>query len=155
NNSNTCIAVANDIGDVWNMARLIAEERPVLSPTPESIDLTRRFLASELGDDFGLVDLLCRGIGVHHAGLPYDVRTLVELLTEDGHLHVLCATNTISQGLNFPVSGIFLASPSIGYGNKLSPRQFWNLAGRAGRVQHDSLGIVGIAAGDDPQAIKK
>jgi hypothetical protein len=153
--SNTCIAVANDIGDVWNMARLIARKRPVLSPLPQPIDLVRRFLASELGEDFALVNLLAHGIGVHHAGLPYDARTLIELLTEDGHLRVLCATNTIAQGLNFPVSGIFLASPSLGYGRKLSSRQFWNLAGRAGRVQHDSLGVVGLAAGDDPRAGKK
>lgn len=34
----------------------------------------------------------------------------------------------------------------------MSPRAFWNLAGRAGRVNQESVGIVGLAAGQDPTA---
>jgi hypothetical protein len=34
-------------------------------------------------------------------------------------------------------------------------RSFWNLAGRAGRVSQDSVGVVGIASGSNPNRIKK
>jgi hypothetical protein len=61
------------------------------------------------------------GIGVDHAGLPYDACTLIELLTENDHRQILRATNTIAQGLNFQVSGIFSASPSLGYRLSLRP----------------------------------
>ena len=35
----------------------------------------------------------------------------------------------------------------------MSPRDFWNLAGRAGRMGHDSVGVVGLAAGKEPDKI--
>jgi replicative superfamily II helicase len=69
---------------------------------------------------------------------------------------VLCATTTIAQGINFPVSSVFLATrklPVLG-SRDIPNRAFWNLAGRAGRIDHDSVGVVGIAAGDDPAAVQ-
>ncbi len=71
---------------------------------------------------------------------------------------MLCATTTIAQGINFPVGSIFLASchvPSRHSSRLMTPREFWNLAGRAGRVWHDNVGVVGIAAGKEPQNIRK
>ena len=35
----------------------------------------------------------------------------------------------------------------------MTPREFWNLAGRAGRMNHDSIGVVGLAAGNEPDKI--
>jgi replicative superfamily II helicase len=35
----------------------------------------------------------------------------------------------------------------------MSPREFWNLAGRAGRIDHDSVGVIGLAEGKDRAAI--
>jgi replicative superfamily II helicase len=77
----------------------------------------------------------------------------MEWLAEEGKLRVLCATTTIAQGINFPVSSVFLASNKYPYGKEMSPREFWNLAGRAGRMNHDSVGVVGLAAGNEPQKI--
>jgi replicative superfamily II helicase len=67
----------------------------------------------------------------------------------------MCATTTIAQGLNFPVSSVFLATRKYPYGNEMSHRAFWNLAGRAGRIGHDSVGVIGIAAGDKPNEIRQ
>ena len=33
----------------------------------------------------------------------------------------------------------------------MGPREFWNLAGRAGRISHDSVGVVGLAEGKDQE----
>ena len=44
---------------------------------------------------------------MHHAGLSDDVRALMEWLAETGSLRMLCATSTIAQGINFPVSSVF------------------------------------------------
>ena len=35
----------------------------------------------------------------------------------------------------------------------MSSREFWNLAGRAGRIGHDSVGVIGLAAGSDPESV--
>ena len=37
----------------------------------------------------------------------------------------------------------------------MAPREFWNLAGRAGRINHDSVGVVGIAEANHPDEIVK
>jgi len=73
---------------------------------------------------------------------------------------VLCATTTIAQGINFPVASVFLssvffASKTYPFRHEMSKRAFWNLAGRAGRVGQDSVGIVGVAAGRDQREVAK
>lgn len=151
----TSIVVAQKIPDVWSVARTLSAELDVLRVVPDEISLVQRFLRTEIGAQFELVDMLSRGIGVHHAGLPSEVLSLIEWLTELGHIRILCATTTIAQGLNFPVSSVFLASRKYPYGIEMSHRSFWNLAGRAGRVQHGSAGVVGIAAGSNPNEVRE
>ena len=148
----TSIAIANQIGWVWAMARLLKEALPTIKQPDGEIRLVQDFLRTEIGEDFELVAMLDHGVGVHHAGLSDDTRALMEWLAESGHLRVLCATTTVAQGIDFPVSSVFLASknfPSRRGPVKMTPREFWNLAGRAGRIGHDSVGVVGIAEGTE------
>ena len=148
----TSIAVANNINTVWNMARNASESIQKLSDIPDDVRLVQDFLKTEVSPNFELIRMLERGVGVHHAGLSDEIRALIEWLAESGHLRVLCATSTIAQGINFPVSSIFLASRFVPQGMRsveMSPREFWNLAGRAGRIGHDSVGVVGLAEGKD------
>lgn len=149
----TSIAVANNTDWVWNMARKTCETMQPFNPIPDEILLVQNFLKAEISSNFELIDMLSHGVGVHHSGLSDEVRALMEWLAEEGKLRVLCATTTIAQGINFPVSSVFLASNKYPYGKEMSPHEFWNLAGRAGRMNHDSVGVVGLAAGNDPQKI--
>lgn len=148
----TSIAVTRTIRDCWSLARTLMADMPELESVPPEIELVGRFLKTEISDDFELATMLRHGIGVHHAGLSEETRALVEWLTETGKLRVLCATTTIAQGINFPVASVFLASRSFPYGREMSKRAFWNLAGRAGRVGQDSVGVVGLAGGADRAA---
>lgn len=68
-------------------------------------------------------------------------------------MRVLCATTTLAQGINFPISSVFLATTMYPYGVPMKPREFWNLAGRAGRINQDSVGVVGIAEANRPAEI--
>ena len=152
----TSISVGMRINDVWVMAREAKKVLPELSPIPEQIQLVQNFLKTEISPNFELIDLLGHGIGVHHAGLSDEVRALIEWLAEENKLVILFATSTISQGINFPVSSVFLASRFVPQGQQcreMRPRDFWNLAGRAGRMNHDSVGVVGLAAGHEPEKI--
>ena len=149
----TSIAVANKIDHVWSMARKIYKRLPDLYPIPKEIMLVQKFLRAEISNGFELINMLSKGIGVHHSGLSDEVRALMEWLAEEGRLRVLCATTTIAQGINFPVSSVFLATNKYPYGVEMKPREFWNLAGRAGRMGHDSVGVVGLAAGQKPLEI--
>ncbi|MCY3675869.1 MAG: DEAD/DEAH box helicase [Paracoccaceae bacterium] len=149
----TSIAVANNTEWVWNMARKTCETMRPFTALPNEIQLVQNFLRTEISTNFELINMLSRGVGVHHSGLSDEVRALMEWLAEEDKLRVLCATTTIAQGINFPVSSVFLASNKYPYGKEMSPREFWNLAGRAGRMNHDSVGVVGLAAGNEPQNI--
>lgn len=147
----TSVAVANNINTVWTMAREATGALSAYESTPEDVKLVQNFLRTEISPQFELVHMLEHGVGVHHAGLSDEVRALMEWLAESGHLKVLCATQTVAQGINFPVSSVFLASHLLPYGVEMAPREFWNLAGRAGRIGQDSVGVIGLAEGTDRQ----
>ena len=152
--NSTSIAMTNQIRYAWVMARLAAKELPLLDPVPDDVRLVQDFLRNEFGRDFELVGMLGHGVAVHHAGLSDEVRALVEWLAETGALRVLCTTSTIAQGIDFPVSSVFLASRFVyqdGRSTEIGAREFWNLAGRAGRIGHDSIGVVGLAEGSNRQ----
>ena len=149
----TSVAVANKINTVWKMAVKSAQSLPSFDTVPPDVKLVQDFLRTEISRDFQLIAMLEKGVGVHHAGLSDEVRGLMEWLAETGSLRTLCATTTIAQGINFPVSSVFLQTHKYAYGQEMSPREFWNLAGRAGRIGHDSVGVIGLAEGSDRDSL--
>lgn len=131
---------------VWKLAeRLKTGQAGAVS---DDVRFVQEYVAAELGAQFPLVDLLAHRIGVHHGGLPEEIRMLMEWLFEKGRLDVLAATTTIAQGVNFPVSGVVMATTQYTYGQTMPPEDFWNIAGRAGRVSQGQLGVVALVAKD-------
>jgi DEAD/DEAH box helicase len=150
----TAIVIGSNIPSVWSVAQELAAELP--QSTDPEIELVQRYLATEVSEDFTLINLLSHRIGVHHSGLSDETRSLMEWLAELGKLRVLVATTGLSQGLNFPVSSILLASrhlPGRRFSRPMSAREFWNLAGRAGRVDQDSIGVVAISCKDGDREV--
>lgn len=143
----TVIVLADKPRNAWSLAGhfLIDQNRRPHDPIIETV---KTFLQSEFGANYPLSDLLDHGVGVHHAGMSDEAKSLVEWLTESGKLDILVATTTIAQGVNFPVSGVVLASHQYPYGEDMPPEDFWNIAGRAGRVDQGDLGVVALAAGN-------
>lgn len=163
NQRGTVIAVAGKVAHTWTIARTLAadpeygakvEARAAEKGLREDRDISfvADFVASEFGDDFELVDLLQKRIGVHHSGLSDETRILMEWLVEKGELDTLVATTTIAQGVNFPVTGVVLASHQYPYGQDMPPDDFWNLAGRAGRADQAGTGIIALVATSDEKA---
>jgi len=130
--------------DTYKIADIIFENIPYVDLSSELM-LVKKFVASELGADFPLVRYLEKGIGIHHAGLPDEIRFLMEYLMEEEQLKYLIATSTIAQGVNFPISTLLMASYSYPQVGKMPTSDFWNLAGRVGRIYSDSPGVIGIA----------
>lgn len=110
-----------------------------------------RFAASELGATSDLGKLLDSGVGVHNAGLPEELAQAMEWLFENKRLRALCATSTLAQGVNFPISNLVISTlqKPMGYGEKISYSDFWNIAGRVGRVDQDAIGVVALTAATD------
>lgn len=148
-----CIVLADSPASAWEIAdQLAGTADPLFDIRSDRVALVQRYLRTEFANDFRLIALLDARIGVHHAGLSPEARYLIEWLAELGELKVLAATTTLAQGVNFPVSAIVLATfyhyqPRKG-AVQMSAAQFQNIAGRAGRLYQDTLGIVAFACQD-------
>ena len=150
----TVIVLVDKPNNSWGVAEALKVDENRLEvgrDDREDLMHIQTFLQDEMGPDFPLTSLLEYGIGVHHSGLSEDTRTIIEWLTEKAKLQVLVATTTIAQGVNFPVSGVVFGSHQYPFGQDMPPEDFWNIAGRAGRVDQGDLGIIALAG---PNAAK-
>jgi superfamily II DNA/RNA helicase len=150
------IVLARTIPDTWSLAANFKHPDNRPATVHADVQLVQRYLKREFGEGFALCELLEYGVGVHHSGLSDEAKALMEWLFESELISVLVSTTTIAQGVNFPVSGVVMAAHQYpGPPPKdIPPEDFWNLAGRAGRVDHGSVGIVALAATDDQKAAK-
>jgi superfamily II RNA helicase len=89
-----------------------------------------------------LMDGLRRGVGFHHAGLVPPCKELGEDLFARGLLSVVCATDTLSVGINMPARTVVISSMSRPVAGMLTPNDFSQLTGRAGRRGIDEQGAV-------------
>jgi replicative superfamily II helicase len=98
------------------------------------------------GSNSYVTKCLERGIGVHYGDMPEAVRRAVESDYAAGNLRILVATNTVGQGLNFPIKYVVIHSTIISASKdgiiKVSVRDFWNLIGRAGRAGMETEGQI-------------
>jgi superfamily II RNA helicase len=94
-----------------------------------------------------LISLLRRGVGFHHAGLLPPLKELVERLFTANLLSVVCATDTLAVGINMPARTVVISSLQRPLGGTLTPNEFSQLIGRAGRRGIDERGAVVMLPG--------
>lgn len=85
------------------------------------------------------------GIGLHHAGLLPKYRLLMEKLSQQGLLQVICGTDTLGVGVNIPIRSVLFTKLCKYDGTNtkiLAVRDFKQIAGRAGRKGFDDRGWV-------------
>lgn len=144
------IVLARHPNETYEIAETLYKNAKTDFETDTDVDLLKRLVSSELGNDFPLVKLLDRRIAVHSSALPDEIRFLIEdLMTQENKLQALVATTTIAQGINFPVSAVIMGSYNYPFTGNMPVRDFWNLAGRVGRAGQDQMGWVGIALKND------
>ncbi len=90
-----------------------------------------------------LLGLLPKGVGFHHAGLLPPLKTMVEELLAAGLLRVVFATDTLALGINVPARSVVVGEMTKFDGQNrrlLSPGEYRQLTGRAGRRGMDAVG---------------
>lgn len=102
------------------------------------------FLQQEVHRYYRLGAMVRKGIAFHYANIPQIVRSRIEELAKRRKLRFICCTSTLLQGVNMPAKNIFLENPKTGQGEggKIRPGDFWNLVGRAGRLNQEFSGNV-------------
>ncbi|WP_459507640.1 DEAD/DEAH box helicase [Aquirufa ecclesiirivi] len=108
----------------------------------DDVKLVKKFIEDEVGRQTTLSKVIEKGIVTHHSGMSDETKLLVEHLIREKHIKFVCATTTIAEGVNFPVSTVFFDDYRKGRDNKLDANDFWNIAGRAGRTLVDNYGKI-------------
>ncbi|CAN2039841.1 DEAD/DEAH box helicase [Candidatus Magnetomoraceae bacterium gMMP-15] len=124
-----------------NHAEFIYEHIPD-KEVSEDVNLVKKFIDDEIGRETTLTKVLKRGICTHHAGLSDETKLLIEHLIRKKYISYVCSTTTVAEGVNFPISSIFFDDYRKGPYDKLSPNDFWNIVGRAGRTLIDNYGKI-------------
>ncbi|MBI2146374.1 DEAD/DEAH box helicase [Candidatus Woesearchaeota archaeon] len=92
-----------------------------------------------------LKETLAQGIAFHHAGLLPIVKEAVEDLFSQGLINVLYTTETFAVGINMPAKTVCFASlrkyDGVNFRN-LNTKEYFQIAGRAGRRGMDTVGFV-------------
>jgi superfamily II DNA/RNA helicase len=124
-------------------AQLFSAKLPeVTEPeTTKAIEEAVDFLKSTIHEKYFLIDCLRKGVAYHHGRMPGQVRNLVERLFKDRRLKYVFCTSTLLEGVNFPAKNIFISKPRVGR-RDMEKLDFWNLAGRAGRLLKDYYGNI-------------
>lgn len=89
--------------------------------------------------------MLLRGIAYHHAGMLPVLKDIVEELFSHRLVQVLYCTETFAVGLNFPCKTVCFDSSTKWDGvsfRAISNREYFQMAGRAGRRGIDDEGFV-------------
>lgn len=94
------------------------------------------------GENHYITKALKQGIGVHFGDMPEQVRNSVEHDYREGNLRILLSSNTIGQGLNFPIKNLIFYSIQLDQGKHIDKRDFWNIVGRAGRAGKETEGMI-------------
>ncbi|RJQ21159.1 DEAD/DEAH box helicase [Candidatus Woesearchaeota archaeon] len=125
----------------------------LFTPDPEVVEFVQRKLR-EAPQEIGhlatakmLRHCLGQGIGFHHAGLLPLLKEIVEELFGMGKIKVLYTTETFAVGINMPAKAVCFESLRKFDGRDfrlLDSKEFFQIAGRAGRRGIDKEGFVYI-----------
>jgi len=108
----------------------------------DDVKLVKKFIEDEVGRQTLLSRVIEKGIVTHHSGMSDETKLLVEHLIREKRVQFVCASTTIAEGVNFPVSTVFFDDYRKGRDSKLNSNDFWNIAGRAGRTLVDNYGKI-------------
>lgn len=115
----------------------------------KSMDSTERTKAKELGRSLrgrfqyltDLPDMVSNGVAFHNADLENDLRIQLSKGFDQKIIKVICATTTLSAGINLPARTVILRD--IYRAGKLIPvSEAINMLGRAGRPKKDKAGTA-------------
>ncbi|MBI4549815.1 MAG: DEAD/DEAH box helicase [Candidatus Omnitrophica bacterium] len=120
---------------------------------PEEKEEVRKLYA-ELAERYNLADeksaaeirpLLERGIAFHHAGMLPTLKEVIERLFTSRLIKLIFTTETFALGINMPARSVVFDELRKFYGThfaNLRTRDFYQMAGRAGRRGMDEKGFV-------------
>ena len=133
------IIYCNTIEDTISFARCFSKFLPIRNSKKKDdfISLIKTFIHK----DYYLIECIKHGVAFHFGRLPQRIREQVEKLFIEGEINYVFCTSTLLEGVNLPAKNIFILNNAIGL-SKFTDIDFWNLAGRAGRLSKELSGNI-------------
>lgn len=133
------IIYCNTIADTIDFA--LGYSRGLPEKSDKRLDALIELIKTYIHKEYFLIDCLKKGVAFHFGRLPQRIRERIEKLFEDKIIDYIFCTSTLLEGVNLPAKNIFIFSNAIG-NSKFSDIDFWNLAGRAGRLSKELSGNI-------------
>ncbi|MDN5049656.1 DEAD/DEAH box helicase [Aliarcobacter butzleri] len=104
---------------------------------------TFHLACNEAGEN-EIFELAEYGILCHYGSLSTEVRNLLERIMRDEKPKVIVSTSTLGQGVNIGIYTVIFANVFMNHQNesRIDSKDFWNIAGRAGRAFVDIEGKI-------------
>ena len=129
---NTCLTTSSEMADIRHITDFHLHRYPELQ---------------KMTSYHELYSLLEKGIAYHHSGMLPILKEIIEVLFSKGLIKLLFATETFAVGLNMPTKTVVFTSyrkfddKTEGF-RMLTPSEYTQMAGRAGRRGKDDIGHV-------------
>lgn len=133
------IVYCNTVADTIDFALQFSKNLPEKSDS--RVESLIELIKTYVHKDYFLIDCLKKGVAFHFGRLPQRIRQRIENLFEEKVIDYMFCTSTLLEGVNLPAKNIFIFSNAIG-NSKFSDIDFWNLAGRAGRLSKELSGNI-------------
>ncbi|MCM8779677.1 MAG: DEAD/DEAH box helicase, partial [Candidatus Omnitrophica bacterium] len=108
-------------------------------------NLCQRFNLTQEPSQIRIRNLIHKGIAYHHAGMLPTLKEVIERLFTSRLIKVIFTTETFALGINMPARSVVFDALRKFYGRymrNLKTRDFYQMAGRAGRRGMDKQGFV-------------
>lgn len=101
-----------------------------------------KYLEETISKDWYVIELLKRGIGIHHGKTPMFLRKFYENEYNDNQIKILLCTNTLMEGINTPTNSLIVVD------DPKSAFKLNNLIGRVGRlnIKNPTIGEIIISS---------
>lgn len=129
-------------GSIYRNIDMILKQVPENQHYIDKYSKKIKYLEETVSKDWYVIDLLKRGIGIHHGKTPMYLRKFYENEYNKNNIKVLLCTNTLMEGINTPTNSLIVVD------DPKSTFKLNNLIGRVGRlnVKNPTIGDVIISS---------
>ena len=140
-NESNIVYCSSRFDSVDKAAKLFEQNQNKQVEVSKNVKRVIRQIKAYIHKDYYLGEFLNGGIGYHFGNLPQIIRNKVEGLFKEREINYVFCTSTLLEGVNLPAKNVFILNNKNGR-NTFQPIDFWNLAGRAGRLKHELSGNI-------------
>lgn len=134
------LVFSGSVNGARKLGQATAESRGEFVPK-QALKEAVAWLSANYSPNWGLVNALSRGVGIHHGKLPRSIAQLLVRLFNRGFLDYLVCTSTLIEGVNTAARNVVVVDNKINK-KKYDYFTFNNIRGRSGRMWQHYVGHV-------------